>query len=93
MGGDFALANIKSAQKRAVQSVKRNLHNRIIMSDVKTATRKFEEAVAAGDKSAAQELYPLAVKKWDMAASKRIVHKNAANRRKAAFYAKLNAMA
>ncbi len=87
------MANIKSAKKRAIQSVKRNLHNRIIMSDVKTATKKFEEAVAAGDKNAAQELFPIAVKKWDMAASKRIVHKNAANRRKANFYAKLNGMA
>ena len=65
----------------------------MIMSDVKTATKKFEEAVAAGDKAAAQELFPLAVKKWDMAASKRVVHKNAANRRKASFYAKLNGMA
>lgn len=87
------MANIKSAKKRAIQSVKRNLHNRMIMSDVKTATKKFEEAVAAGDKAAAQELFPLAVKKWDMAASKRVVHKNAANRRKANFYAKLNGMA
>ena len=87
------MPNIKSAKKRAIQSVKRNLHNRIIMSDVKTATKKFEEAVAAGDKNAAQELFPIAVKKWDMAASKRIVHKNAANRRKANFYAKLNGMA
>ena len=87
------MANIKSAKKRAIQAVKRNLHNTIIMSDVKTATKKFEEAVAAGDKAAAQELFPLAVKKWDMAASKRVVHKNAANRRKANFYAKLNGMA
>ena len=87
------MANIKSAKKRAIQAVKRNLHNRMIMSDVKTATKKFEEAVAAGDKAAAQKLFPLAVKKWDMAASKRVVHKNAANRRKASFYAKLNGMA
>ena len=87
------MANIKSAKKRAIQAVKRNLHNRMIMSDVKPATKKFEEAVAAGDKAAAQELFPLAVKKWDMAASKRVVHKNAANRRKASFYAKLNGMA
>ena len=87
------MANIKSAKKRAIQAVKRNLHNRMIMSDVKTATKKFEEAVAAGDKAAAQELFPLSVKKWYMAASKRVVHKNAANRRKANFYAKLNGMA
>ena len=87
------MANIKSAKKRAIQAVKRNLHNRMIMSDVKTATKKFGEAVAAGDKAAAQELFPLAVKKWDMAASKRVVHKNAANRRKASFYAKLNGLA
>ena len=87
------MANIKSAKKRAIQSVKRNLHNRMIMSDVKTATRKFEEAVAAGNKDAAQELYPIGVKKWDMAASKKVVHKNAANRRKSNFYAKLNGMA
>ncbi|MBP3348075.1 MAG: 30S ribosomal protein S20 [Clostridia bacterium] len=87
------MANIKSAKKRVITSAKRNLHNRMIMSDVKTATKKFEEAVAAGDKAAAQELYPLAVKKWDMAAGKKVVHKNAANRRKASFYAKLNAMA
>ena len=87
------MANIKSAKKRAVQQVKRNLRNRMVMSDVKTVTKKFHAAVEAGDQAAAKELFPLAVKKWDMAASKGVVHKNAANRRQAIFHAKLNEMA
>ena len=41
-----------TALKRAEQSEKRNLRNRMFKSRVKTAMRQFQEASAAGDSSA-----------------------------------------
>ena len=87
------MANIKSAKKRAIQQEKRNLRNRMIMSEVKTVTKNYLKAIEVGDVEAAKELYPTVAKKWDMAAQKGVVHKNAANRKKSLFNAKLNSIA
>jgi len=55
--------------------------------------KKFEAAVAAGDKEAAAKAYALAVKKLDTAAAKGIVHKNNAARKKSQYTLALNNMA
>lgn len=84
------MANIKSAIKRARQSEKRRLHNRARRSELKTLIKKVEQFVAAGDIQAAQEAFRIATKKLDKAASKGLIHKNKAARKKSILAQKLN---
>ena len=77
------LANIKSAIKRVKVTEKQNLRNRMEKSALKTAIRRFDEALNAEDKDAAQAAYLKAVSTVDHAATKGVIHKNAANRKKA----------
>ena len=87
------MPNIKSAKKRVLVSSIKNLRNRMVKTGLKTAFKKFEGAVASGDKEAASAAYKLAVKKLDQAVCKGLVHKNKAARKKSQFTLKLNAMA
>ncbi|MBQ1565911.1 MAG: 30S ribosomal protein S20 [Clostridia bacterium] len=77
------MANIKSAMKRAKTSVGENLRNRMDKSELKTAVRRFDEALKSGDKEAAEAAYLAAVKTVDQSAAKGVIHKNAADRKKA----------
>ena len=77
------MANIKSAMKRAKTSVGENLRNRMDKSALKTAIRRFDEALKSGDKEAAETAYLAAVKTVDQSAAKGVIHKNAADRKKA----------
>lgn len=49
------LANIKSAKKRILTNAKRAARNKAARSAVRTSVKKVDAAIAAGDKSAAQE--------------------------------------
>ncbi len=86
------MPNIKSAKKRVKVTATKTLQNKMFRSQMKTIVKKYEAAVAAGDIAAAQELYKVAVKKIDVAASKGIIHKNSAAHKKSAFTKALNAM-
>ena len=81
------MANHKSALKRVGVSEKKNLRNRMITSQVKT----FEKALASEDKAAVESAYVNAVSTVDKAAGKGVIHKNAANRKKAQLAIKLAA--
>ena len=85
------MANIKSAIKRAKTSVVENLRNRMDKSELKTAVRRFDEALKSGDKEAVQAAYLAAVKTVDQSAAKGVIHKNAADRKKAQLAKKLAA--
>jgi len=87
------LPNIKSAKKRVIVTKTKTLQNKIFRTQLKTDIKKFEAAVASGDKAAAEAAYVAAVKKVDQAAARGIIHKNAAARKKSRFTKKLNAMA
>ena len=87
------MANIKSAKKRIKVTEVKTLKNRMIKSALKTAIKKFEAAVEAKNNEEAKALYTSVVKSLDMAASKGVVHKNMAARKKSRLVAKLNAMA
>ena len=76
------MANIKSQIKRNKQNEKRHERNKAVKSGLKTAVRKFREAVDAGDKDTAAALGRDAAKKLDKAASKGVIHKNQAANRK-----------
>jgi len=83
------LPNIKSAIKRVKVSEKKNLRNRIIKTGVKTSIKKFQAAMAA-DASAAGAQLSATTSAIDKAVSKGIIHKNAANRKKARLARSMN---
>jgi len=86
------MANIKSAKKRIKVIEKKTALNKSRKSQIKTAIRRFEEAVAAGNKTEAQEKFQYAQKKISQVASKGTIHKNAASRKVAKLAQKLNSM-
>ena len=81
-----------SAEKRARQSVKRNLHNRSVESGVKTILKKVETAVTSGNRDDAGKALLLAVKALNKAASKGVVHRNTASRNISRLTKKVNAL-
>lgn len=85
------MANHKSALKRVGTTAKKNLRNRMDTSAVKTAVKKFDATLASGDAEAVQSAYLNAVSIVDKAAVKGVIHKNAANRKKAQFAVKMAA--
>lgn len=87
------MANIKSAKKRILVNQNKALQNQMVKSALKTIIKKFNAAVASGDKAQASELYRLAVKKIDQAVARGILHKNNAAHKKSEFTRKFNQMA
>ena len=76
------MQNIKSAIKRVKTTEKAKARNIAIKSAMRTAVRKADAALIAKEENAA-ELLSAAVKSLDKAASKGLIHKNAASRTKA----------
>ena len=76
----------RSAEKRERQNVKRRMHNRMIKSSVRTQIKKFDAAVVTGDKEAAKDAMALSFKLLDSAASKGVLHRNTASRKKSRIY-------
>jgi small subunit ribosomal protein S20 len=76
------VANIKSQKKRILTNAKAHERNKAVRSEVKTAVKKVHEAVASGDKEAAQNAAQAASRTLDKAASKGVIHKNQAANRK-----------
>ena len=87
----YTMPNIKSAKKRVKVIETKTLQNKMFKTALKTDLKKYEAAVAAGDKALAQETYKQAVKKIDQAVAHGILHKNNAARKKSALVSKLNA--
>lgn len=77
------MPNIKSAEKRVSVSATKKLQNQKIRSQMATAIKKFNAAISDGNVELAKELLPIASSKIDNAAVKNVIHKNAANRKKA----------
>jgi small subunit ribosomal protein S20 len=75
------MANIKSAEKRISVIKKKTLLNKSRKSALKTAEKRFLEAIAAGNKALAQEKLTFVEKKLSQAAAKGTIHKNAASRK------------
>lgn len=83
----------KSAEKRERQEAKRRLRNHAAKSTVRTAIKKFDAAVAAGDKAAAATALAESNKLLDRVAGKGIIHKNTAARKKSRLAHAFNKMA
>ncbi len=86
------MPNIKSAIKRVSVIEKKTLRNNMIKSGYKSAVKKFEQAVEAGNKEEATKLFSAATKKVDQACTKGVIVKNTAARKKSNMAKKLNAM-
>ncbi|MEM7054189.1 MAG: 30S ribosomal protein S20 [Pseudomonadota bacterium] len=76
------MANSSSARKRARQSERNRQHNAAQRSYVRMMIKKVVNAVAAGDKKAAEDAYRSAVPAIDRSVSKGIMHRNKAARHK-----------
>ena len=76
------MANIKSAKKRILVTEKRAARNKHIKSSTKTAVKKLNAAVGAGETDKVQTLLSQAVAAIDTACSKGVYHKNTAARKK-----------
>lgn len=86
------MANIKSQKKRILTNEKARVRNKSVKSALKTAIKKVDAAVAAGDKVAAVEAARQATRALDKAASAGVIHKNQAANRKSGVMAKVNAL-
>ena len=75
------MANIKSQKKRNLTNAKRAERNKAVRSEVKTRVKTAVRAASNGEETADDALR-LAVKRIDKAASKGVIHKNQAARRK-----------
>ena len=87
------MANIKSAKKRILVTETRAARNKSIRSEVKTAIKKVEAAVAANDKEAAKAALTVAISTIESASSKGVYHKNYASRKVSRLSKAVNQMA
>ena len=86
------MANIKSAIKRNKQNEKRRLNNRVFRGEARTMVKKARVALATNEKEEAKAQVLEAVKALDKAASKGVIHKNNAARRKSRLMKQLVAL-
>ena len=84
------MANIKSAKKRVLIAEIRRQRNMVAKSQMKTQLKKFQAAIAGGDKVSAAEQLKASISVLDKTAAKGVIHKNAASRRKANLYRAYN---
>ncbi len=87
------MANHKSAIKRIRQNEKRRVHNRHYRNRARTLVRKAREAIASGDLEEARTATQIAVRDLDKLASRGVVHKRNAARRKSRLMSQLAQMA
>ena len=86
------MANIKSAKKRILVSRKRADRNKSVRSRIKTAVKKVDVAIEAGDKAAATDALRAAVSELDKATKKGIYHKNTTARKVSRLTKAVNAL-
>lgn len=86
------MANHFSALKRARQTEKRTTRNRANTSRLRTTLRQLREALAKGDKPAAEQVFRETVSALDKAVQKGVLHDNTASRYKSRLSARLHAV-
>lgn len=86
------MPNIKSAVKRVKVIEKKTMRNNMIKSGYRTAVKKFEQSIEAGNIEEAKTLFVEATKKIDQACTKGVIVKNTAARKKSNLAKKLNSV-
>ena len=87
------MPNIKSSKKDVISSKIAYEKNKANKSELKTMLKKYEAAIAGGDKAAAEAAYKVAVMSVDKAVNKGLLHKNNAARKKRSMTLKMNKLA
>jgi small subunit ribosomal protein S20 len=88
-----SVANIKSAEKRAKQAVKRRAHNMAARSRLRSSIKKVLNAIGTGNKDDATSALKAARPVIDTMVSKGIIHANKAARHKRELNSKVKALA
>jgi small subunit ribosomal protein S20 len=86
------MANIKSAKKRAVQSVKRALSNQSRVTRLRGAVKRVETAIAAGKKDDAMSAFKAAQPELMRGVSKGVAHKNTVARKLSRLSARIKSL-
>jgi small subunit ribosomal protein S20 len=86
------MPNIKSAIKRVKTNDSKRVQNLTVRSTMRTTVRNAEAALAGDNTETAKVALLTAAKKLDKAASKGIIHKNAAARKKSRLAKRLNSL-
>lgn len=87
------MANNASAKKRIRQTVKRTLMNRSRVSELRSAVRKVEEAIASGDQNNAKAAFQVVQPLLHRGAQKKVVESNTASRKLSRLARRIKAMA
>ncbi|MCU1345555.1 MAG: rpsT [Acidimicrobiia bacterium] len=86
------MANIKSQKKRILTNNKAAERNKAVRSELKTRVKSAIKA-ASTTAEGADDALRLAIKRIDKAATKGVIHKNSAARRKSRLMRQVNAAA
>jgi small subunit ribosomal protein S20 len=86
------MANTKSAKKAVRKIARRTAVNQSRRSRMRSNIRKVEEAITAGDKSAAQDALNQLQPEIMRAAQKKVLHSNTASRKLSRLSARVKAM-
>ena len=84
------MANIKSQKKRNITNAKAQERNKAVRSELKSRVKRATGAIGT---DTADDAVKAAVKRIDTAATKGVIHKNAAARKKSRLMKKANAAA
>ena len=87
------MANSPQAKKRARQNERRYAVNKARRSRIRTHLRKVEEAIASGDKDAAQAALRAAQPELMRGVTKGVMHKNTVARKMSRLSSRVKAMA
>ena len=87
------MANHASAKKRIRQTEKRTAVNKNRISRIRTFVRKTEEAIASGDKTAAEAAFKALQPEIDRGVTKGVLHKNTVARKKSRLVASIKKLA
>jgi small subunit ribosomal protein S20 len=86
------MANTKQAAKRAKNSTKQRAANVSLRTTLRSAIKKVQKAIEAGDAAAAEAVFRAEQATIDSIADKRIIHKNKAARHKSRLHAQIKAL-
>lgn len=86
------MANTKSSIKKIKVSKRRAERNNVYLASAQSSLKQARKAISQKKKEPAQALTDKAIRALDKAASKGVIHKNNAARRKSRLLKRLNAM-
>jgi small subunit ribosomal protein S20 len=86
------MPNTRSAEKRVRKTQRRTAVNKARKSEIRSAVRKVEEALAAGDKTAATAALKAAEPQIMRGVGKGVIHKNTGARKVSRLNARLKAL-